>query len=260
MTITPHLSEIIGAPGVFELLRRLESSSTTFRSVSEIKSEMSQADIEDVDSTLGDLVAAGILRQVGDQVTFTRLGVRASLLLEAVNGGELRDVFRRLGRVDSTLRTYSLVREGMTELFLRNLNTRPGFRRIYFCSPWIRLGDVERDMLLHAMNQAGDPEILVITRPVEGSKATPPRSMEPFVSLGATVFLHPRLHTKLYIREPDASGGYSMAIVGSQNLTRSRYLELGVRINSDGQIIDQLISYFLEVTNYCTEAEGSSDE
>jgi hypothetical protein len=46
-----------------------------------------------------------------------------------------------------------------------------------------------------------------------------------------------------------------MAIVGSQNLTKSRYLELGVRINSDSQMIDRLIGYFLELTNHSREIE-----
>ena len=44
-----------------------------------------------------------------------------------------------------------------------------------------------------------------------------------------------------------------MAIVGSQNLTKSNYLELGIRINSDNQVIDHLIAYFWEITNYSHE-------
>jgi hypothetical protein len=49
------------------------------------------------------------------------------------------------------------------------------------------------------------------------------------------------------------SGGYSMAILGSQNLTRSNYLELGIRINSDSQIINKLIAYFWELSYTCVE-------
>ena len=48
-----------------------------------------------------------------------------------------------------------------------------------------------------------------------------------------------------------------MAIVGSQNLTRSNHLELGIRVNNDSRMIDELIRYFLELTSYSTEPEGA---
>src|SRR5437867_2721150 len=53
------------------------------------------------------------------------------------------------------------------------------------------------------------------------------------------------------------SVGLSMAIVGSQNLTRSNHLELGIRVNNDSRMIDELIRYFLELTSYSTEPEGA---
>jgi hypothetical protein len=43
-------------------------------------------------------------------------------------------------------------------------------------------------------------------------------------------------------------------VVGSQNLTCSMNLELGIKINSDSHIINQLIGYFWDVSNYCVEA------
>jgi len=216
---------------------------------------MCRLGVEDTEGSIGDFVAAGVLQRDADRIRLTSFGLRAAMLLEALNGGDLRDLYRRLGAIDSTLRAYELVREGMTETFLRNLNDRPGFGRLYFCSPWINLGRREQEMLTHAVIAAekrATPEILVLTRPANGEKV--PAPLRDLQGLGGTVFLNPRLHTKLYIREPDASGGYTMAIVGSENLTRSRYLELGIRINNDGQIINQLVRYFWELASWSQEA------
>src|SRR5207249_3666906 len=110
-----------------------------------------------------------------------------------------------------TLRTYELIREGMTRKFLRNLCDRPGFGRLYFCSPWIHLGAKDEELLKHAVLRAQrrarpGPEILVITRPDETVPSRVPSTLQSLVTLGATVYLHARLHTKLYIREPDANG------------------------------------------------------
>jgi phosphatidylserine/phosphatidylglycerophosphate/cardiolipin synthase-like enzyme len=141
----------------------------------------------------------------------------------------------------------------MTKLFLRSINERPGFRRLYLCSPWISLDQRDVVMLAHAVLQVQEkrgerPEIVVIVRPEQDGPVRVPASVVPLRELGATIFLNSRLHTKLYIREPDSNGGYAMAIVGSQNLTKSSYIELGLRINSDSQMIYQLIAYFWEIT------------
>lgn len=253
-----HLHQTVGVQGAFETLRELDASSVTAYSAEQMLSIMTRFEVDDPRSTLRDFVAANLLHQDGEQFGLTSLGVRTCLLLEGINGGDLRDIYRRLSRLDSTLRTYELIREGMTKAFLQNINERPGFGRLYFCSPWISLDRKQQDLLVHAVSQVErtrgtPPEILVITRPEENTDLDVPIQLKPFQELGATIFLNKRLHTKLYIREPDTSGGYVMAILGSQNLTRSNYIELGIRINSDGQMIDQLISYFWEITNYSHE-------
>ncbi len=252
----PYLSEVVGVPGAFETLQLLAQSSETAFERETLSETMRTSGVEDADGAIADFVSSGILQGDGDQLRLTTLGIRSALLLEALNGGDLWELYRRLRTIDSGLRAYELVREGMTGAFLRNLNDRPGFGRLYFCSPWINLGHAEQSYLTHAVHMASrrqEPEIVVMTRPEDGA-GTPPASLAPFRALGASVFLHPRLHTKLYIREPDASGGYIMAIVGSQNLTRSRYLELGIRINNDSEIIQQLVRYFWELTSWCVEA------
>ena len=139
-------------------------------------------------------------------------------------------------------------------MFLRNLVDRPGFGRLYFCSPWISFDKQQATTLgsaIHRYEQKNGrvPDMLVITRPDQGTEARLSKSTAFLRDFGATVYLNKNLHTKLYIREPDFNGGYSMAIVGSQNLTRSNYLELGIRINSDGPMINQLISYFFEISS-----------
>ena len=73
------------------------------------------------------------------------------------------------------------------------------------------------------------------------------------LDLGATIFLHRSLHSKLYIREPGANGGSLLAIVGSQNLTRSNYLELGIQILGDSTLVQNLVRYFFDVTNESVE-------
>lgn len=253
-----HLSETIGARGAYEVLRELEGSSVTAFPISQVEAAMARYDVDDPEAAVEDFIAANLLHRDGERVGLTTLGIRTCLLLEAINGGDLKDIYRRLGRVDVTLRTYELIREGMTKTFLQNINERPGFSRLYFCSPWISLDRKQQEMLTHAVFQvertrSARPEILIITRPEENTDLAVPQTLSPFQELGATVFLNKRLHTKLYIREPDTSGGFSMAILGSQNLTRSNYIELGIRINSDGQMIDHLIAYFWEITNHSHE-------
>lgn len=253
-----HLHQAISVEGAFEALRALEASAESFYSAEDMTALMARCGIESPKAAIGDFVASNLLCRSGDRFGLTTWGIRTLLLLEAINGGDLKDIYRRLARFDSTLRAYELVRVGMTDLFLRNINDRPGFRRLYLCSPWISFDRKQADLLLHAIlhverTRGSRPELLVITRPGDDDESTVPASLLPFQKIGATIFLNKRLHTKLYIREPDSSGGYSMAIIGSQNLTRSRYLELGIRINSDGQMIDQLIAYFWELTYHSQE-------
>ncbi len=253
------LSEVVGRPGAFQALRELErQTSVTAFDPEDIAAVMLREGIVDPATAMQDFIAFNLLHQYGDRIGLTSTGIRTFLLLEAMNGGDLKETYRRLSRLDSTLGAYELVREGMTRLFLQNLNDRPGFGRLYFCSPWISLSPEDRGLLMHAVMHATgrgrEFEVLFITRPRQGTQDAPPDGLQPFEELGATIFLVPRLHTKLYIREPDANGGYSMAILGSQNLTRSNYLELGIRVNADSSMIQQLITYFWDIANEALEA------
>jgi len=255
----PNVHQVVAANGVLELLRVLRSSATTSHSQEELADVIRHVGLTSADVCLHDLVAANILFQRGDYMGLSTFGVRTSLLLDAINGGDITSIYSKLCDLDPGLKMYELVREGMTRQFLRSLVDRPGFGRLYICSPWINLDRKQAAMLSYAISRQEQrygvpPEILVITRPEDTSSMTVPATLEPLQKLGATVFLNGRLHAKLYIREPGINGGFAMAIVGSQNLTKSTNIELGVKINSDGALINRLISYFLTISNYSHEA------
>ncbi|MCI0564576.1 MAG: hypothetical protein MN733_39415, partial [Nitrososphaera sp.] len=147
----PHLHQTVSGPGAYETLRELETSQVTAFPADHILGVMTRFGVDNPEATFGDLVAANVLQCYGEHFGLSTLGIRTCLLLEAVNGGDLREVYRRLSRLDSTLRTYELIREGMTKTFLQNINERPGFARLYYCSPWISLDRKQQEMLTHAI-------------------------------------------------------------------------------------------------------------
>jgi hypothetical protein len=258
--VNVHLHQQLAPEGVLEFLVAL-SANVARASIGEDEALdlLAELSVQDAPGTLADLLSTNVLARVGNGVTISRFGTRTVLLLEALNGADLRSVVTRLTQYDADLNMYQLVREGMTRQFFESLLTRPGFQRLYLCSPWISLDARSAEILTHAWHRATrrgvEPELLVITRPVPGQRRMAPPTLAPLQELGAVVYLNAQLHTKLYIREPDLGGGYSMAIFGSQNLTKSQYRELGIRINADAAIINQLIAYFFEVSNVSIELE-----
>ena len=257
---TTHLHQTLSVPGTYEFLKALDHTASASPE-EQLLAIMADEGVADPQRTFDDLVSASILQRLGIRFTLSTFGIRAFVLLDALNGGDIRLAYQRLANLDSTLHTYELVREEMTATFLKDINARPDFARLYICSPWIALDARARGMLIHAIQSAearGErPELLVLTRP--SGKGDAPPGVTPLRDLGATVFLNSRLHTKLYIREPGVRGGYALAIVGSQNLTRSRYIELGIRINSDGRMIDRLIRYFLELSHASVEVRCKAE-
>lgn len=256
-----EILEVAARPGVGKALQGLVASNTTSYVRQSLADELLGHGVSGPEELIDELLGLHVLQQSAAGLLVSVYGRRVALLLEALEGGDLDDVFRRLRRLGGAGEPYKLVRQGMTTRFLESLNERPGFGRLYFCSPWINPSDREAALLKYAIMQAqklGNPEVLVVTRPEEmqpdGIKVSG-NGLKPFIDVGAKVHFLKKLHTKLYIREPDASGGYLMAIVGSENLTQSNNLELGVQINGDSRLITQLISHFYELTSYSSEDE-----
>lgn len=251
------LSEIVGFRGVFRALQALNTSPADGLPCAAVESIMAEdAGDRTAPDLLEQMLSAGVVREKGHRLQLTTFGTRTYLLLEALNGGDLRQLFGRMREVDASTSMYQLVRQGMTERFLESLVTRPGFGRLYICSPWINLSRRAIGFLTHGVHQMEKrhgrcPELLVITRPTE---AGVPDGALALRDMGATFFFHSRLHSKVYVREPGIEGGTLIAVVGSQNLTKSSNLELGIWIDSDSYFINQLIRYFYDLSNYCVES------
>lgn len=208
------------------------------------------------EDTVQRCMEANLLEPYGPRLGISAFGRQSLLLLDALEGGDIETVFRRLRRTAGSTEIYQLVRQGMTSRFFQSLVGNPGVGRLFFCSPWINPSEREAAILRHiALNRAQRNlplEVLVITRPPD-DEAEQQDGLKSFKQIGAKIYFHPRLHSKLYIREPDANGGLALAIVGSQNMTRSNYLELGIQITNDSRMIDDLTRYFLELVSYADE-------
>ena len=245
------LTTILGSDGALEVLSKLQRSPVTSYPTEDLATLVESCGVVSSAATVDDLLKANLLYRRRDGLAITRFGIRTALLLQAIHGADLQDVWRRLSSLDPALRTFALIRNQLTTAFLTGLSHRPGFRRLFVCSPWISLDERQRQLLTHIVMRETNPEILVITRPT--SAGGPPPGVEPLLDLGATLFLNRSLHTKLYIREPNASGGTLVAILGSQNLTKSSYLELGIQIRGESTLVHNLIHYFFDVTNESAE-------
>lgn len=174
---------------------------------------------------------------------------RTLLFLSGALGTPSDTVFDELRTLEPRLQRYDLVREGMTSRFIKGLLSEPGFQRLYICSPWINLLKEDLGRLAVALDRAERsltrrPELLVL---VQTPKPDLKPGLDALRSLGAKVVEKQRLHSKLYMREPGPSGGLSLAIVGSENLTRPKWIELGIEIRNDSHIISRLRTYFFEV-------------
>jgi hypothetical protein len=204
----------------------------------------------DPDGVFEDLRHAGFFDRGAVDTRLTTRAYRTLLFLSGALGAASSSVVDELRILEPSLQRYELVREGMTARFIKGLLTEPGFQRLYLCSPWINMLKEDLGRLATAlanMNRSSrrHPEILVLVKTPDLPEAK--RTLRTLTSLGARVVEKPRLHSKLYMREPGPSGGLSLAIVGSENLTRPKWIELGIEIRNDDYIFSRLRNYFFEV-------------
>lgn len=243
--------DTLARPGVFATLRTLDNAASGTLATDDCFNLLQEGGVSDPVSTVGELEGLGLIHARADSLSLSTNGLKTVLLLRALSGASLHEILPRLRALAGNRDNYTLVREGMTTGFFRSLATNPNVGRLYVCSPWIRLSTKEQRYLasnvLRNRRLSQPPRITVITR-VGDKYGSRRESLDPFLDLGATVFSNHKLHAKVYIREPGMSGGYTMAIIGSQNLTRSKYLELGIRIEGDTVIIRKLVTYVLELT------------
>jgi hypothetical protein len=202
------------------------------------------------DKVFDDFRVAGFFSDRPPGIALTTKAHRTLLFSSGALGVSSASVFDELRTIETTLHRYELVREGMTSRFIRGLLREPGFQRLYICSPWINIQRDDLGRLAVALDQATrtltrPPEILVLVQTPQIPELK--KSLDILRGFGANIVEKNRLHSKLYMREPGPSGGLSLAIVGSENLTRQKWIELGVEIRNDSHILSKLRSYFFEV-------------
>src|SRR5437867_3814656 len=91
-----HLHQTVAMEGAYETLRALEASSETVFSVEDMTAVMARCGIKNPTAAMGDFVASNVLRRSGEHFGLTTWGIRTSLLLEAINGGDLKQIYRQL--------------------------------------------------------------------------------------------------------------------------------------------------------------------
>ena len=238
--------ELISHPSVTESLLAVASAASA--NDSEYYHELlRRCGCHDPGGVFTELQIAGFFAHRPPHLALSTHGHRALLFASGALGASSDDVIRELRTVERGLQQYELVREGMTTRFIKGLLQEPGFQRLYLCSPWINLQRDDLARLAIALDKANrslprPPELFVLvqTPKTQEMKA----AIGKLSNLGAVISEKPRLHSKLYMREPGPAGGLWLAIVGSENLTRQKWIELGIEIRNDAELLSRLRGYF----------------
>jgi len=253
----PGVLSLLADPSVVAALDELARNDPTAYTRPALETLFHRTGAASPETLIQECREANLLQSVGPRVGISPYGRRALILVDALQGADLNATIRKLRRTSGARETYELVHEGMTKQFFASLIDHPSVGTLYICSPWINPSDREAAILRHAVlenqRQGHRVEVMVVTRPPDERPDGTTDGLKCLEDVGAQIYFHSRLHSKLYIREPGINGGTLMAIVGSQNLTRSNYLELGIRINNDSQMINELIRYFMKILSIPTE-------
>ncbi len=201
-------------------------------------------------AVFGDLRAAGFFTGREPSLTLSTKAHRTLLFVSGALGVPSLPLYDELRSLEPNLHRYELVRDGMTSRFIKGLLTEPGFQRLYLCSPWINLQKDDLGRLAVALGKAEEqlarpPEMLVLVQSTKQAELV--AGLDRLKALGAQIVEKPKLHSKLYMREPGPRGGLSLAIVGSENLTRQKWLELGIEIRNDSYLLSKLRGYFFDI-------------
>lgn len=254
----PLMNEIVGQKGAYSLLNKMYTK-MDIADDAEIASLMRELNVSD--ELFSDLTNSGLFIESPNGFYISSVGKRVTLLLRAINDEEeISEVFQQLKFLYPSLRAYELITEDITNYFIENLYSRPDFIRVLICSPWIRLDENHLSKLhsaiLKASAQYKNLQIRIITLPPDGylNWSASIETFKSFRSFGGEIMAHCekinnkyRLHTKLYIVEPGPYGGAHYAIIGSENLTGRRNIELSIKIENDNEILRKLNLYFYEI-------------
>lgn len=229
---------------------------------------MNRHGVNNTSSILPQVISSGILGSMNSDYFLSKLGKRSLHLINGLNGGSLSYVFDKLNQIFPSLTRYEIVTDGMTDVFISGLNSKPDFRRLFICSPWIGLNNKRKAKLASAIYKAesnfnNKVSITVITRPISSEDPSYDKFLDSFrflISMGAEIVLNKSLHSKLFIRDPGVKGGLRLCIVGSENLTRSHNIELGIKITNDSQMHTKLIRYFYSIYSRCDQWKEKSNE
>src|SRR5438552_2324707 len=121
------LLRAISEDGVSSFLIGLASSRESRLHRTTLEKSLTLEGVSYAAQTLDNLLNLRLIHPIGARLTISRLGHRTALLLEALDGGDIEDVIRRLRRLDGFAELYELVRQGMTTRFLTTLIERPLF-------------------------------------------------------------------------------------------------------------------------------------
>jgi len=249
------ISEVVGQKGVYTFLNKMKEISDSVKT-SDLEQLIVEANISQ--NLFSDLANCGLFISTPKGFYISSLGKKVNLLLKVINGdSDISELFNQLNDLYPDLKPYELITANITDYFINSIERYADFIRIYICSPWIRLDEIQlnkfQGAVLKASRLYSNLQILIITKPKEGyhnweaSAAT----FKTLRSLGAEIVTNNRLHTKLYLSEPGPYGGLHYAILGSENLTGRKNIELAIKIEKDNKILRKLNQYFYEIRLEC---------
>jgi len=207
-----------------------------------------------VDEFLRLIISFGLVSHSNEIVSATREMRRSLVLADAVDGGDLDSCINTLRQIYPALDKISIVRKHMTRTFLKMLFEERAMGQVSICSPWINLSTNEQRHLKWLTSESArlgeSGSLTVVTRAPTGapvSRAPLDASIAFLKEIGAEVIFNNNVHAKVYIRIPGLSGGAEFAVIGSENLTIPKYLELGLLIRNDSSLINNLVGAFFEI-------------
>lgn len=242
------ISELSGKRNAYQLLSNMYIKSKVI-STSEL-SEMI-TDIGLTDSAFQKMENAGLVLSAPHGFYLSSFGTRTALLLRVINGDEdVVHAFNTLRAGEDGFGNYQLIESNITNYFVERISQKSDFIRLYVCSPWIRLEKEElhdfEQAIIRARRRYAKSQIMVITLPKKQYRnwAASKDTFQMLLDLGADIVTNTKLHAKLYISEPGPTGGVEYAILGSENLTGRKNVELAIQIENDNEILKKLREFF----------------